>query len=100
MYKALILVGAGYLAVALVWLGLQIPVRLATCEGAVECVGGLLIAPFWALLWPLHGWISGLLPPLALQALFFFTLPSVAAALLVQAWNRWAGLDDPPLRQG
>jgi hypothetical protein len=88
MLRKLQISGVLYLAVALIFLGLQIPIRLRGCAGLPGCLTSLAGAPLWALIWPVYWVRSGLAPALALQAAFFFSVPLVAAMLLLAAWNR------------
>jgi hypothetical protein len=90
MAEKLKVAGLVYLALALIWLGIQIPIRLATCDGTLACVGSLVMAPFWALIWPVYWPLSDVVPPLVTVALLLLSLPLAAAILLVRAWERWA----------
>jgi hypothetical protein len=82
--------GLVYLALALVWLGIQLPIRLVACDGVVSCLTSLATAPVWALIWPLYWPLSGMVPHLATVALVLLSVPLAAAVLLVGAWQRWA----------
>jgi hypothetical protein len=82
--------GLVYLALALVWLGIQLPVRLVACDGALPCFASLIVAPFWALIWPVYWPLSGMVPHLATVALVLLSVPLAAAMALVGAWQRWA----------
>jgi hypothetical protein len=79
-----------YLALAFVWVGIQIPIRLDACEGATGCVASLLAAPLWALIWPLYWPLSEVFPPPVTFAAIVLTAPLVAALLLVHPWHAWA----------
>jgi hypothetical protein len=82
--------GLVYLALALVWLGIQVPIRLVACDGVLPCVGSLVTAPFWALIWPVYWPLSDVVPRLATVALVLLSVPLAAAVLLVGAWQKWA----------
>jgi hypothetical protein len=90
MVEKLRLAGFVYLAVALIWLGVQIPVRLGGCGGAVSCLASLVTAPFWALIWPIYWPLSDLVPRLATFAVVLLSVPLAAAIALVSVWQRWA----------
>jgi hypothetical protein len=83
--------GFVYLALALVWLGIQIPIRLVACGGTLSCLGSLASAPFWALIWPVYWPLSDMVPRLVTVALVLLSVPLAAAIVLVGAWQRWAG---------
>ena len=82
--------GLVYLALALVWLGVQLPIRLAACDGVVSCLASLAAAPFWALFWPAYWPLSDVVPRIATVALVLLSVPLAAAVLLVGAWQKWA----------
>jgi hypothetical protein len=90
MAEKLKLAGLVYLAVALIWLGIQIPLRLVACQGVLWCLASLATAPFWALVWPVYWPLSDVVPRLATVALVLLSLPLAAAVLLVNAWQKWA----------
>jgi hypothetical protein len=90
MAKKLKIAGFIYLALALVWLGIQIPIRLVACGGPLECLASLLMAPFWALIWPVYWPLSNVFPRLVTVALVVLTVPLLVAIPLVDAWQRWA----------
>jgi hypothetical protein len=89
MAGTLKIAGWVYLAFALVWLGIQIPIRLETCSG-LGCLATLLTAPVWAVIWPVYWPLSDVFPRLITVALIVLTAPIFAAALLVGPWQRWA----------
>jgi hypothetical protein len=62
-----------YLAIALVTLGAQIPIRLASCGGAQSCLISFAKAPIWALIWPAY-----------LHLAFVFA-PEIKGAMIVMA---------------
>jgi hypothetical protein len=90
MAEKLKIAGLAYLALALIWLGIQLPIRLVDCSGALSCTGSLATAPFWALVWPVYWPLSDLVPRLATVAVVLLSVPLAAAILLVGAWQRWA----------
>jgi hypothetical protein len=90
MAEKLKLAGVVYLAVALIWLGVQIPVRLGGCGGPLSCLASLVMAPFWALIWPIYWPVSDLVPRLATAAVVLLSVSLAAAFALVSVWQRWA----------
>ena len=96
MAEALKFAGWGYVALGLVWLGIQIPIRLDACSGALACIASLLMAPLWALIWPVYWPLSEVFPRLFAVAIIVLTAPLVAAILLVNAWHRWAEAEYGP----
>ncbi len=90
MAEKLKIAGWVYLALAFIWLGVQIPIRLTACGGTLSCLANLTAAPFWALIWPVYWPLSDLVPRLATVALVLLSVPLAAAVLLVGAWQRWA----------
>lgn len=90
MTKTLTHAACIYLAVALISLGLQIPLRLDACLGTGGCLASFAEAPVWALIWPAYWLFSDALPTLVVQGAFFFSVPLVCAVVLLAAWSRWA----------
>jgi hypothetical protein len=82
--------GWGYLALGAVWLGIQIPIRLAECRGALSCLASLATAPVWALIWPVYWPMSAVFPRVITVALVLLSVPLAGAILLVSTWHRWA----------
>ena len=90
MGEKLKIAGSLYLVVALVWVGIQIPIRVVACEGVLGCGVSLAKMPFWALIWPVYWPLSDVVPQWATVALVLWGGPLVAAVLLVHRWQRWA----------
>jgi hypothetical protein len=93
MAEKLKIAGSIYLAMALVWLGIQIPIRVVACEGLLGCGASLATAPFWALIWPAYWPLSDVVPHFATVALVLLGAPLAAAVLLVRRWQRSAESD-------
>lgn len=63
MFRVIRAVGAFYLAIALVVLGIQLPIRAMACSDDLACVISFAKAPVWALAWPIYLRVAFTVPP-------------------------------------
>jgi hypothetical protein len=80
-----------YCAIALVVLGVQLPIRLAACATVEACTVSLLKAPVWSLIWPVYLPLA-FLPRQLVQATAFMAVALGLALALVWLCERYLPL--------